>query len=206
MTSSADSYKFIWTGEKSWTCNWSIYRSRYTSPCKYRSLVPNKVELLTNRFRFAGSDTTAITLSAIIYYLLKNPQYLEKLLLELDEAKKKESWGDGYIKYGDSVKLPYFHAVCREGMRVHPGASARLPRVVPAGGREIAGQFIKEGVVVGTNPYVIHRDQEVFGEDADIFNPERWFRPESKRMDAHFQTVWQHLFPSFSCYWSNIVL
>jgi cytochrome P450 len=28
--------------------------------------------------------------------------------------------------------------------------------------------------VVGMNPWVVHRNQKVFGEDVDEFKPERW--------------------------------
>jgi cytochrome P450 len=28
--------------------------------------------------------------------------------------------------------------------------------------------------VVGINPWVLHRNQDVFGEDVDEFKPERW--------------------------------
>lgn len=149
--------------------------------------------------RFAGSDTTGITLCAILYHLLKNPQYLKKVKDELDNAVATGLLPGEYVQYGDSIKLPYLHAVCREGMRIHPGAAARLPREVPKGGREIAGQFINEGVTVGTNPYVIHRNKQIFGEDADEFNPERWFRPGNKEMDSHCQTVLLSTLPFCHC-------
>ncbi|KAF4633239.1 hypothetical protein G7Y89_g4881 [Cudoniella acicularis] len=35
---------------------------------------------------FAGSDNTAVTITAIIYFLLKNPRAYQKLMVELDDA------------------------------------------------------------------------------------------------------------------------
>ena len=77
-------------------------------------------------------------------------------------------------------------------MRCHPGVSYPLERVVPAGGAAICGTHIKEGVIVGINPAVIHRDRTIFGEDALTFRPERWLVGDAERikvMDRHLMTV-----------------
>lgn len=37
---------------------------------------------------------------------------------------------------------------------------------------------------VGVNPFVLHFDKSVFGEDAEEFNPDRWVRPEAKEMNS----------------------
>jgi cytochrome P450 len=42
------------------------------------------VHLSTNVF--ADSDTTAIALRAIIYFLLRNPEIMDKVIAEIDEA------------------------------------------------------------------------------------------------------------------------
>lgn len=47
-------------------------------------------------------------------------------------------------------------------------------RVVPPEGAIIDGYAIPGGTVVGINPWVIHRNHEVFGDDLDAFRPERW--------------------------------
>lgn len=41
------------------------------------------------------------------------------------------------------------------------------------------------------NPYVVHRNKEIFGEDADIFRPERWFEREEKTMNRYMLQVGQ---------------
>lgn len=35
------------------------------------------------------------------------------------------------------------------------------------------------------NPATFHFVKPIFGEDADDFNPDRWFRSEAKEMDRH---------------------
>lgn len=35
---------------------------------------------------------------------------------------------------------------------------------------------------VGVNPWVVHRDKEVFGDDAESFRPDRWLKNDSGDM------------------------
>jgi hypothetical protein len=39
------------------------------------------------------------------------------------------------------------------------------------------------------NPWVIHRSKEIFGDDANEFNPERWLGPNSKGLNHYFIPV-----------------
>lgn len=118
----------------------------------------------------AGSDTTAITLRAILYYLFKNPAALGKLLAELEAANLQEP-----IEYRKTEHLPYFSAVVREAMRLHPGVGLVLERIVPSGGLTLnTGEVVPPGTIVGLNPWVIHRNADVFGADVESFIPERW--------------------------------
>jgi cytochrome P450 len=59
-------------------------------------------------------------------------------------------------------------------MRIHPSVQLCKPRLVPASGATVCGEYFPPGVTVGCNPYIIHRDRGTFGEDADVFRPERW--------------------------------
>jgi cytochrome P450 len=82
-------------------------------------------------------------------------------------------------------------------MRMHPGVSFPLERIVPSGGIEISGKLLPEGTIVGMNPAVIHRNQQVFGEDADFFRPERWLGDgeKVKLMERTLLTVRPTPFP-----------
>jgi cytochrome P450 len=90
----------------------------------------------------AGSDTTAITLSAILYYLLKNPRTFNALRQEVDSKHL-----DGkHITYKESQEMPYLQAVLKEALRMHPATGLPLERVVPLGGATICDRFFPEGV------------------------------------------------------------
>jgi cytochrome P450 len=131
---------------------------------------------MTTSIALAGSDTTAISLAAVFYHLLKNPECYEKLNREIDEAIATGLISDasGIITWSDAQKLPYLHACIQETFRVHPAIAMILERLVPPQGMEIAGEFIPGGTVVGCSPWVMHRQPEIFGEDVDTWRPERW--------------------------------
>ena len=57
-------------------------------------------------FSLAGSDTTAISLRACFYYLLKNPQTYQKLVAEVDEAERRGELS-AFVTFEESVKMPY---------------------------------------------------------------------------------------------------
>ena len=44
--------------------------------------------------------------------------------------------------------------------------------------------FVPEGIEVTCNPYLVHRDRAIYGEDAEQFRPERWLEDEV-RADAY---------------------
>ncbi|KOS21045.1 Pisatin demethylase [Escovopsis weberi] len=100
----------------------------------------------------AGSDTTAASLSGILYLLLKNPAAMEKMRAEVDGAATDGRFSDGHLAFKDSLQMPYLQAVIKEAMRVYSVTGLPMWRVVPAGGVEIGGTFFPEGSHLGINP------------------------------------------------------
>lgn len=45
---------------------------------------------------------------------------------------------------------------------------------MPPQGVVNGGQFFPDGTVIGMNPWIINRNQSIFGENADVWRPERW--------------------------------
>lgn len=132
---------------------------------------------------FAGSETTAISLSSVFYYLLKNPRCMERLYEELDGKAREGAFKDnvqGVVTWAESQTLPYLDACIKEAFRMHPAPGLPLERIVPPSGAEISGHFIKGGTIVGCNAWVIHRNKEIFGEDVEVFRPERWLVDERR--------------------------
>ncbi|KAF0638901.1 hypothetical protein FPSE5266_05719 [Fusarium pseudograminearum] len=125
----------------------------------------------------AGSDTTAISLSATLYYLLKNPRSLATLREEVDDFTAKGQLSKN-PSYKESQEMLYLQAVIKEALRLHPATGLPLEREVPKGGATIGGYFFPEGTIVSVNTWVAHRDREIFGQDANEFSPERWLQDD----------------------------
>ncbi|KAJ5220332.1 cytochrome P450 [Penicillium chermesinum] len=128
----------------------------------------------------AGSDSTASTICAAIYHVLKNPAVHKRLCDELRGANLSMP-----AQWKEIQGLKYLEAVMREAMRLNPGVGLILERVVPKGGFQLPdGRFVPEGTVVGMNPWVINRC-DVFGADTDSFVPERWLQRPGEADDAY---------------------
>ncbi|CVK95404.1 related to pisatin demethylase cytochrome P450 [Fusarium mangiferae] len=138
----------------------------------------------------AGSDTTGISLRAVFYYIIKDRRVYQKLQKEIDEAHQAGRLSP-IITFSESLELDYLQACIKEALRMHPGVSYPLERVVPGDGIQICGKYLPAGTIVGINAAVIHRDKSIFGVDADTFRPERWLDNDIDRiktMDRHNMT------------------
>lgn len=126
----------------------------------------------------AGADTTAITLRTTFYYLLKNPESMRALEREILEAAQCGALSTPCVSWAEAQKLPYLDSVIKEALRIHPPVGMMLERVVPEVGITMYGHYFREGTLLGISPWVIGRDQSIYGEDADQWRPERWLECE----------------------------
>jgi cytochrome P450 len=150
---------------------------------KHPDLVDNNMVvnyLLVNTL--AGSDTTGSTMCSAVYHILKHPQVHKKLREELYVANLSLP-----ARWKDLQGLTYLDAVMRESMRVNPGVGLMIERIVPQGGFTLPdGRFVPEGTIVGMNPWVINKNESVFGANTEAFIPERWL-PNRGESDEAYQ-------------------
>ncbi|KAK3684172.1 cytochrome P450 [Podospora appendiculata] len=127
----------------------------------------------------AGAETTATSLSAAIYYLLKTPTALERLTAEI--RTRYQSYGE--INIASAMQLPYLQAVINETTRVHPSGAHGHPRVSP--GIQVDGKWVPQGVSAGlsggqtetyTSTWSVSHSAKYFA-NPDEFRPERWIEP-----------------------------
>ena len=124
-------------------------------------------------FLIAGHETTSGLLSFATYFLLEHPEYLDRAREEVDRVLG----GTLQPTFDQLHELTYVRQVLDEALRLWPTA---------AGFRRHA----KEDTVIGGGRYAIpkdlammvfspmlHRDQSIWGEDAEEFNPDHT-RPE----------------------------
>ncbi|KAI0309649.1 cytochrome P450 monooxygenase pc-bph, partial [Amylostereum chailletii] len=146
-----------------------------------------------------GSATTTNTLTSIAYYLAANPHCQKILQKELDEALA----GEDVLVYSHvAVKhLRYLDAVINESMRMHSLVGMGLPREVPDGGMVVLGKFFPEGTVLSVPSYSVHHDASVWGDDVEVFKPERWLEDHH----AHAKAFYPFSFGPRVCVGRNLV-
>ncbi|KAK0733248.1 cytochrome P450-like protein [Lasiosphaeria miniovina] len=172
-------------------------------------MTDNLVQTMAVSMAFAGSETTAISLSAVFYFLLKNPPALASLLAEIDGAARQGRFSDyesGLVTWHESQTLPYLDACVKEAFRLHPAPGLPMERIVPEGGLEIAGHRVRGGTIVGCSAWVIHRNKDVFGTDVEAFQPERWLVDDEQRVKVMNGTMLQFGMGSRTCIGKNISL
>ncbi|CCO30019.1 Cytochrome P450 3A6 [Rhizoctonia solani AG-1 IB] len=139
-----------------------------------------------NTLIFAGHETTSGALTRILELLAMNPTIQDRLRSELIEAPAQ-------LTYDDIHNLPYLDALCREILRLYPPVpfierEAITEYAVPLrypikgkNGEEIREIQVKKGTIVYISIKEANRSKETWGEDADVFRPERWLEklPES---------------------------
>ena len=103
-------------------------------------------------------------------------------------------------------QLPYLHSCIQETFRLHPAFGFNYERVVPAGGATISGRSVQEGVVVGLNPWVVHRNISIFGDDVDQYQPERWLNASEEKLKDMNRTLLQFGAGNHICLGRNISL
>ncbi|KAK0701343.1 cytochrome P450 [Apiosordaria backusii] len=126
----------------------------------------------------AGSDTTAGALRGIMLHVLATPRVQRKMQEEIDAVYAERAWGEGVVPMAVVRQMPYMQAVIREGLRIWPPVLNLLPKDVPEGGDTIVVDgkkvFLPGGTCIGISTLAMHHNKELYGEDADVFKPERW--------------------------------
>ncbi|GKZ32115.1 hypothetical protein AbraIFM66950_001254 [Aspergillus brasiliensis] len=148
-----------------------------------RGLDRGEIEAEAGLLLDAGSDTTAIALTNVMYYLIKNPHALEKLREEVSDALLDNE----VAPYAKVRNLPYLKACLEESLRLSPPVSRGLERKTPPEGMYILGERIPGNTTISVPTYAVHRDPDIFP-DSEAFRPERWLEDEEqvKQMRAVF--------------------
>lgn len=128
----------------------------------------------------AAQDTTAGFISPLISLIATNARVLKALRDEILAFENAGRLSNPVARYDEIAEMPYFEACVREALRLQPPTPLILPRYVGKGGMVIDGKEIPEGTEIGANPWVIHRDRGIFGDDVDDFRPERWLEDEER--------------------------
>ncbi|KAF2113889.1 cytochrome P450 [Lophiotrema nucula] len=123
----------------------------------------------------AARDTSACLISAAFFRIGQHPD-LVKLL-----RKDVEALGGALPTYDDIKNMSYLNYFIKECLRMHPPVplNARVSRentFLPLGGGP-DGQspvYVPKGTLCVYQIYSMHRRKDLWGHDAEVFNPSRW--------------------------------
>ncbi|CAH2061688.1 unnamed protein product, partial [Iphiclides podalirius] len=125
-------------------------------------------------FYAAGYETSASTMTFLLYEVAKNPEIQDKLIAEVDEVLKKH---DGKVTFDTLNDLKYMEKVFDETLRMYPlveplQRNAQMDYKIPD-----TDVTIKKGQMVLISGLGIQRDEKYYPEP-EKFDPER-FSPEN---------------------------
>ncbi|MET8953939.1 cytochrome P450 [Streptomyces sp. NPDC004393] len=132
-------------------------------------LAPENIRRQVITFLVAGHETTSGALSFALHYLSRHPGIAARAREEVDQV-----WGDtARPGYEQVARLRYVRRVLDESLRLWPTA--------PAYAREARHDTVLDGVhpmrrgawALVLTP-LLHRDPEVWGADAERFDPDRF--------------------------------
>jgi cytochrome P450 len=105
----------------------------------------------------AGSDTTAVTLTYLIWVVC-HPRYshVRRRLMEEIEPIPIDT------KVAELYELKYLRNLIREILRLYGSASGSMPRVPPRGGAVIGGYEVPDWVSVSAQNYSVSKLDEIY--------------------------------------------
>jgi len=120
-----------------------------------------------------GHEASELLLFWAVFELSQHPDVLQRLRQELG-TKATSSWD---LEYDDIRTMPYLDAVVTELLRLHPPISTTTRLVTePILVKTRTGDtvVIPQGAQIYSSVHRLHRDEQVWGGDANEFNPDRW--------------------------------
>ena len=131
----------------------------------------------------AGTDTSASTMRTLLLCLMTTPGAYSALQREIDSGIASGAIS-APIRDSEARRMPYLQACIREALRFMPPAVGLFFKQVPPRGDVIAGHHVPGGTQIGHSEIALQRNKAIFGDDADLFVPERWLPGEGEGDDG----------------------
>ncbi|KAJ8087886.1 hypothetical protein PM082_006742 [Marasmius tenuissimus] len=180
----------------------SVIARSLTSEDPNKRLLPVEALSQMATITFAGHETTASTLNWLLCELSYNPEWQERLIREIQDIRSQIGT-NGPLTVKVLESMPILNAVIKETLRFRPivpelvreaDTDDIIPLEFPI--TNVSGSTLKEipipkGQRVVLNIFKYNRFKSVWGEDADVWNPQRFLnttRPTTLGVFANLMT------------------
>ncbi|KAH3919315.1 hypothetical protein HBH56_012840 [Parastagonospora nodorum] len=120
----------------------------------------------------SGTESTACAIRAVLSYIITTPSVYSRLKEEITSAIR-DGIVSSPITFAQAKRLSYLQAVIYEGIRMRTPLLGLWPKW-SASDETFLGVFIPVGTCICMNTSALLRSPKLFGQDADIYNPERF--------------------------------
>jgi cytochrome P450 len=154
-----------------------------------------------------GSDSTAGALRITMMMLVGNPVAYGKLVADIDKAVADGKVSYPIVKYSEATDIEFLTACIWEGIRLFPPLFGLQTKLAPPEGETVNGVFYPPGTQVAFCCEAVGRRKDIFGEDADLYRPDRWLHPDPEVRAEYLRTT-DLMFGSgrFGCLGKNIAM
>ena len=122
-------------------------------------------------FLTVGHKSTSAAFEWTMFELGKRPEMQRRLRTEINKTLGSASLGT--VELGSrGLETPYLIAVCSEVIRCYPFTP--LATKIAEIDTSLLGEHIPKGTAVLFSAEALNHDQELWGPDAHLFNPDRW--------------------------------
>ncbi|THU89041.1 cytochrome P450 [Dendrothele bispora CBS 962.96] len=139
----------------------------------------------------AGQETTSTALKWFFLCMTIFPHVQEKAHGELDRVVGRAR----LPSFSDMKHLHYIRAIVKEVLRWQVPLPLGLPHTTTEDDY-YEGHFIRKGTICTVNVMGLHRNQQIYGPDADEFRPDRYLNDEGmikdENSDGHFAYGFGH--------------
>ncbi|XP_073828026.1 probable cytochrome P450 313a4 [Musca autumnalis] len=131
----------------------------------------------------AGFETTSATIYFTILMLAMYPEYQAKVYEEIcDMFPDKNDDGEFEMTYEHITQLTYFDMFVKETLRLFPTVPLFSRCIVDGNGLKLSnGVVIPPNLELVLNIYNLHRNKDVWGPDADKFNPDNFLPSNAEK-------------------------
>lgn len=122
-------------------------------------------------FLLAGRDTTASLLTFASYQVSQHPEVEKKMVEEMNRVIGEDK--EFIPTWKNQKDLRYVTQILKETLRLHPpvpldGYTAQEDDILPG------GYYVSKGTMVLYSCYAMHRRKDLFGDNVEEFDPDRF--------------------------------